>query len=398
MACTTKASASGARFAYVKMTDCETVPTSPALQEVGFTSETLSRNTGQTESTEIYSDRNKRDTVQTSVDVSGSVNVEWRIEALEDWILSALQANSVKTLDLTEAVSIDATDQDAVVLTQDGGTGAFGAVAVGEALLLGEYTNAGNNGAVRVVGITDADTITVRSLEGKVLVTEAGDAANTVYARTAVNGQTREFYLLEKTFTDMTTPTYFRFLAQEVSGFNVSFGAQSIVTGDFSFIGRSDEQATTELAGATYIAPSGGQILDTVDSIGDVYEDGVVSPYDVMSMGLTLDNGSRGQTAIGTDGYVGVAHDACSVSGSIEVYFESLDFYNTFKNQEKVSLQYLLEDGDGKKMVVTLPAVKYTEQVVNVEGLGTDIMAKGNYIALYDDGIDGTIQLSWLTK
>jgi len=396
MACDTKATANGTQLAYVKEVDCGVTPTTPTFQKIGIVSETLNRNAGNTNSSEVHSDRNIRDSVQTSVDESGAVNVEWRISALEDFLTSGLQANTVTTFNLAEAISLDATDQNAIELTL-ATTSGFAGVRVGAIFRIGGFAEAANNGIVRVVEVTSDDVIDVVTMEGKTFVTEAG-GANTFYARSVINGQTKQPYTIERLFTEMVVPTYMRQEGLEVAGFNLAFGAQSIITGDVSFIGRTDSQAIAAIAGATYLDASNDPILNTVDSIGDVYEDGDAATTDVMSMTLALDNGSRGQTAIGTSGYVGVAHDACAVSGDLEVYFEDLVYYNNFKNQSKINLQYILTDTDGNSLAITMPKVKYTETAVNAEGAGTDLLAKGSFNANYDEALGGTIELAWLNE
>jgi len=397
MTCPQKPSADGVEFSYIEEVDCGTTPDNPEFKKIGITGETLSRNVSNTESSEIYADMNARDTVQTGVEASGGVSIEWRINALKAFAVGGIRGGSAVVIDATDNFGVDATDQAAVALSATAATNNFAGALVGQSIRLSGFAEAGNNGIVRVVSVTDDDNIVVAPVEGQTMATESGSGA-AVYAENYVNGTTPKSFTLQKVFRDMATPTFFRFEGQQVGTFGFSFGAQSIATGEFSFLGLSDSESEAELTGATYLAASSDSILNTVDSIGTIYSDGVAFPYSVMSMNLNIDNGARGQTAIGTAGFVGIGKGEMNVTGDIEVYFESLAFYQDFKNQKHVSIEFVLTDTEGNALAVSLPNVKYTELPVNATGKDSDVMAAGSFKAHYDESIGGTIQLTWLNK
>lgn len=392
MACELKPSANGLRIAYVKQTDCETIPANPVFQTVGVTAETMSGNIGSASSSEIYSDRNVRDTVRVSSDVGGDISVEWRINALSELIYAGLQADNMIQVSETGDLTITAST-GAISAT----TPVFANILPGYFIKLGGFADPLNNVVVRVVSKTDAQNIVVSPAFGGAFANENA-AAGTVKMYRAKNGTTRRHYAVEKTFTDMSTPGIFRYKGSQVSALNFTFGSQSILTGSVGFIGLSEEVGTTEIPGATYTAPSSDPILDTTTAVGELFFEGAVTSYDVMELSIGLNNNSRGQTAIRSEGFVGITHGECSVEGNISTYFENVSQYQAFLNQDKIDIDVPLEDSDGNAMIASLANVKHQDMNVNATGTNTDVMASGTYKALMSDSEIGTIAFTWFEE
>lgn len=392
MACIPKPSADGTRFAYVRQTDCETIPANPNLQIIGITAETMSGNIGNAESSEIYSDRNARNSVRVSSDVGGEISVEWRVNALSEFIVAGLQSNDADIVVVDETTELTVTQSSGVVVATTVDT--FADVNAGYFVRLGGFVDVKNNVVVRVMSKTDNQTITVQPAFGGDLADEVS-ATGTVKMWRCVNGQTPRFYLLEKAFTDMATPAMFRYYSSQVSTLNFTFGSQSILTGSVGFIGQREEVSEQPISGSSYLAPSNDPILDTTTAVGDLWFNDALTTYDIMELTIGLNNNSRGQTAIGSEGYVGVAHGECTVSGSMSTYFETLAQYQMFLNQERVNIDMPIEDADKNAMIFSLSSVKHLEMNVNATGKNSDVMSSGNYKAHINTGAVETLAVTF---
>jgi len=395
MACDSKATANGLKISYVVEEDCGVIPADPQWQEFGVTGESIARSVTNTESAEIYADRNIRDNVQTAVEIGGGIDVEQRVHALEDFTVGALQADkTLKQSQPTVDIVVDGTDPAIATITDTGATGELGQFSIGEFVYITHVPEDGFVVVGKVIEVTDPDNIKVKAIDGT-FADEVGVVID-IYSNYYTNGTTIKTFTIQKEFTDMATPAFFRFMGMQVSEMVIDASTGSILTGSYAFIGLESEEETTETPGATYLAPSTDQILNAIDSIGEILVDGVANPYDVLSMSLAINNNSRGQSAIGTDGFVGIAHGAAGVSGSLSVYFEDMQQYKDFVDQKHVALDYILKDHEGKFCIISMPNIKYTEMAVNATGTGADVVSDGSYTAMFDDSIGGTIRFTWL--
>ena len=56
----------------------------------------------------------------------------------------------------------------------------------------------------------------------------------------------------------------------------------------------------------------------------------------IRSTSFALTNNLRGQEAIGSLGYIGIALGRLEITGNIELYFENADEYTTFLNNQDI--------------------------------------------------------------
>ena len=88
----TAASSNGVELGYIAEVTFGTTPTTPTYQLVRYTGESLNFNITNTTSNEIRADRMTADTIQTSADVSGGVNIELSSGSYDTLLEAALCA------------------------------------------------------------------------------------------------------------------------------------------------------------------------------------------------------------------------------------------------------------------------------------------------------------------
>lgn len=199
------------------------------------------------------------------------------------------------------------------------------------------------------------------------------------------NGVELHSYTLQKHFQDLAVPIFQNFRGVRIGGMTLDLKTGQILTGKFSVMGCSAENVTAQIAGATFLNPGlGMEPMNAVTNLINIEKDGVAMATKIRSMTLELTNNLRGQEAIGTLGYVGIALGRLEITGSIELYFENATEYATFLANQDFSLSFTTQDAAGNSYKFILPRVKYEEGTVQSSQLDQDIMVNGKWRAIYD--------------
>ena len=398
------ASADRVRLAYVVESIPGTTPTTPALQIVRLTGESLDVTRENIVSSELRADRNVMDLIQVGGGAGGGVEFELSYGTYDDLLASALQgswsggssavANRIVTLtdmvngvysianqpatparitvtrtvagsaDTAGKITITGTDTSDNPITEDIVPGATGVAVSGRkifktvSLVVGSgWTSDGT-----------ADQITV------------GVAA---MATVLKNGSTPMSFTLERTLLDLSPNAYFRFKGMQANGFSLTCATKEIVKGSFDFLGMSGEAAEAAIAGATYFDATTGEVMDAASGFAGFSVAGL-SGVHVSSLSLDATNNLRAPTAAGSVDALGIGAGRFELSGSIEAYFEDIKLYEAFLNGDATALAFTLGSTAGEKYTFTIPKLKFETGTVQAQGNDSDIMASMTYRGLYD--------------
>jgi hypothetical protein len=97
---------------------------------------------------------------------------------------------------------------------------------------------------------------------------------------------------------------------------------------------------------------------------------------------------------VGEVGPVSFGAGKSSVSGDVEIYFESKAIMDKFRDQTETSLALTFEDEDGNGYVIDMPRVKYSAAEQAVSGENTDVVAKLGFVAYREEDEDITIRIA----
>lgn len=212
---------------------------------------------------------------------------------------------------------------------------------------------------------------------------------------TIKNGVEQHSFTVQKHFQDLAVPLFQNFSGCRVGGFSLDFQTGQILTGAFSFMGCTATIGNTQIAGATFSNPGQtSELFNAVSNLVNIEKDDVAMAAKMRTMSLELNNNLRGQEAIGTLGYVGIALGKLDLTGNIELYFENVDEYQTFLNNDDFKLEFTLQDSAGNSYKFTLPRVKYEEGTIQSGGLDQDLMVNGTWRAIYDSATSCMIEIT----
>lgn len=236
-------------------------------------------------------------------------------------------------------------------------------------------------------------------------VTVANTAGLVISSSMATNGNTLTTFQVEVSALDVNVHRLFKGVA--IDTYDLSFGSGDIVTEKFTVAGQTMVPAVASVLGANKpTAAPGYESANAVRGLVATYAstaaaeavlvDASVSataPIYIKSFKLNANNNLRAIEAAGVFGAAGVASGTFEVTGNIEMYFTSLDWYLRFLNSKAFCLAIPILDPDGNGYVYYLPRAKINESGFNAQGENQDLMLNFGYTALVgakgsvDDGV-----------
>lgn len=223
---------------------------------------------------------------------------------------------------------------------------------------------------------------------------------------TAVNGVTKRYLTFERKFEQGAVDSYEYFTGCEVDAMTLNFNSSEIVTGNCTVMGRAAFQATSSLAGTS--GPTEGnnnRVYNTVRMVNFIREGGNTVGDNIMNtvqaVTLNIANNKRMSRAIGFEGPASIGDGQFVVTGTLTQYFQDNDLYNKFLNDTATSLYIEFDDlsaaGNGNRIKFNMPRVIYTNVAREIPGNNQDITVQLDFQAIYDPGIDGTLQVQRVT-
>ena len=204
------------------------------------------------------------------------------------------------------------------------------------------------------------------------------------------NESTKRYYTLEKKVVNSAgTPLYFRFNGMQAGSLSLNF-QDGVLQGSVSFMGLQGSSDTTELTLATYGSAHTAPLMNSADSITDItvtdsgdVDLGVV----VQDMSLTLDNGLRGQRALGSLYNAGIASSRFKAEFSGNLYFKDRTIYDEFKANDHMKVSITLTDSTGANYTIALNKLKTQSFEVVAGGVDQDMIVAWSAQGFGDDSV-----------
>lgn len=198
------------------------------------------------------------------------------------------------------------------------------------------------------------------------------------------NGIVQPFFLFEKTFETGTTDAFLRYESCAIDTMTLNIAAREIVTGSFSVMGKGGSTGSSIISGATYTAATTTDVLDAASSFADLSIDGVSPAPDITSITLNLTNNLRQQPVVGQVDTAGIGKGRFQVSGTVEMYFASLDIYDLFLAGTASALSFTIGKTAGSRYTFDLPNIKFDTADAPATGNDTDVILTMGFQGLYD--------------
>lgn len=353
------------------------------------TGETLAYEIQTTNSQEIRSDRQITDVVQTGASTSGGINIEFSAQEYDPFIEAVLQGTwahyGTDGLGTAASVTIDSTARTLTWGAAPTGANVLTNLEVGQWFKLIAPSDAADKAYLKVLSRT-ATSITVDTATPIPGTGSRASVANVQIKTSRIkNGTTQRSFSIEKEFADVTQ--FFLYKGMTANKMSLQFQSGSIVGGSFEFMGTVSQRSGTRQLPGTPVASKTFDVMNAVSGVGNVYEAGVpLTNTFIKSINLDVDNALRGQDAIGTMGFVGIASGTISVGGSVEMYLADGTMYDKLVGNTASSLSWFVRDNtvDKNGYVITANKVKFSGGGVTAGGLNQDVMLSMNWQGLMD--------------
>lgn len=381
------ASSNRAQVRYIPEVTFGVTPVTGNCINMRATGESLSFEIATTTSQEIRADRQITDVVQTGASTSGGVNFELSHEEYDPFIEATLQGTWTHfgTLGLGTAASVGI-DSTAGTLTWGAaptGADALTGLEVGQWFKLIAPADAANGAYLKIASRTSTVITVAAATPIPGTGTRAAVANVQIKSSRVKNGTTQRSFSVEKEFADVAQ--FFLYKGMTASKMSLQFQSGSIVGGSFEFMGTVSTRGGTQQLPGTPVASKAFDVMNAVSGVGNVYEAGVpLTNTFIKSINLDVDNALRGQDAIGTMGFVGIASGTISVGGAVEMYLADGTMYDKLVNNTSSSLSWFVRDGSGNGYVITANKVKFSGGGVTAGGLNQDVMLSMNWQGLMD--------------
>lgn len=390
MAVKNVASTSYVQMAYIPETVVGTTPTTGKGIDLRFTGESLNQSLTTEVSNEINSSRQTRSRYLTNAEVAGGLNFELS-SGEYDLLLEALLMDSWSNFGTNGTFNAGSTifAKTAKTITL---TNAVTGLAAGDYFSVsGTGISSANRGPHRIKSIDTA----------KKVITVYGDledqtiASGSINHGKLVNGVTTKTFSIEKRYTDVNQSMLFR--GMQVSKLSMPFNMRTVVTGSFDFVGRSMVTGVGRMLGdkTTYTKSQEAPVIDTVLGMKDVLFNGVATNESlsagITELNLSYENGVQGLGAVGVLGNAATIAGTINCTGSITMYMNDLNLYNSVLTQERFRLEWSVYDRDGHGYAFVLPAVELDSPESQVGQKDEAAMITVNYTALADPTLDKTL-------
>lgn len=351
------------------------LPATPVFTEIRISSEDLKPNQPTTTSPELRSDRKTTDLIRTNRTASGSINFPFVMGSHDDFLRSVLQAAAWAAAVVVTGTTISAAAADNSF--NDSANG-FGALQPNQWVRVTGFATAGNNGWCKILTRTAAK-ITVGQLT---LVNEAaGPSVSVDMGQQIVEGVTPSWYTLEKQFLDNTND-YAVYPGSMFSRWNLNVQTSGVITGSLSVMALDELSYTvtraSALGGSEVPASTADQVLNAVDDVVAVYENG--TKLRTVGFNWQYDNNLRERQEVARLGTESVGSGSIGITGSFNYLYRDPTVYNRFNAFTNSSLAAVFRKGT-KSMVVDFPRIKLSQGQRTAGGLNTDVVVPMNWTA-----------------
>jgi len=208
------------------------------------------------------------------------------------------------------------------------------------------------------------------------------------------NGITAKTFTIEKTFEAGGTDAYTRFRGCHINEMTISGQSRQVINISFGIMGTgTDAAAAAIITGATYVAATTTAVMSAGTEVGTITVAGATLPA-IKGFEIKIASSNREQLQIGSNDLAGLALGQCIVTGTLNLYFDSIDEYNLIFNHTSAAIVIPLGSTTGEKYTLNIPVAKLMSGDPIASGNGSDVSFDVEFQGQYDSGISGTIQIT----
>ena len=373
------------RVSIVKETTFGTTPSSPAMQVLQVTGQSMRDRVGYQQSNIINDDRNVEELVRLSKSAAGQLPFELMFSPTTEALELLLGGTMCSAETAVASGDSGSTTGSSKVVTVDVGGSSNADVEVGDIVHL-----SGNNAGYYKVTAKDATTITVEADAN--LASDSGITVTRAARR--LNGTVEDSFTIEVARLDLGKAQIFTGCV--VNTLDLTVADEAIVTGTFTFEASNSTFQDSDLgtdqfiASATYTDATDHPVLDSL-SVPEIRSAG--SSFPAKQITLNINNNVMARTELGKLGAQSMRQGEFNVTGSFDAYFEDFTEMQSYADNTTGAIWFALIDANGRGYTWSLPTVKFSDAGADVTGSNTDTMVSVTYQATLNDTEDCTTRM-----
>lgn len=384
-------------LSFIKESTAGTTPSSPAMQLLRFTGESLESTNTTTTSEEIRSDRATSDLVLTDQTNSGEINVELTATSFDALMEGALFTDATWTSTSITATTIAVT---ATGFTDSGNGFISGGLQVGQTFSISGTANAFTNlTKFRVVTLA-AGVVTTYPVP---FATESVGNSMVIKGSTIKSGKTDHSYTIQKSHTGLATTVYQNFRGARVSTMSQDLSVGSLATMAFGFTALNGQTTEDQISGLSNTAVTTTPVMSTVGNVSQITAvgTGVTTLIKFTTLSFSYDNALRELKSIGSLGSVDVRAGTIMATATINPYFEDIQLLTAFNANTSFHLSWIVSDTtagvNGNSYIFSFPNVKFTAQSLAAGSKDADMIINGTVQAILDPASLTTMRIDRFT-
>jgi len=340
-----------------------------ALTSIRYNTENLGHRKETLRSDEVRSDRQVTAIVEVGSNADGGFDFEMSFAAHDIYYQGVFAEDFTTPLGFGPVATVDAAAADNSF--NDSGSGFGTALVPGQWIYVKGFVDPANNGYFEIVTATTAKIVVTAGT----LVTEAVGPSISIDASTLVNGVTEKSFTLEKDMSDVTQ--FMTLQGCRMDSLTLNIASRQKVTGTFGVMGKAGFIAGATAGSGAYAAAPTFEILNASRNVGKVLEGGAVlgAGIFVQTLEANYNANLRVVDGVGQVAAVDIGLGRFTCNGSLVALFEDEVLFDKYVNSTDSSISVVLTDPAGNTMVLSFPAVVYTNGDVVGSGNDNEVVA-----------------------
>ena len=342
------------------------------------------------ESAEIRFDRQVADFRHSIRSATGTLNGELSSGSYSDFMQSLVARDFTSGASATSLTLTIAASGSNWTVTRAAGSYLTDGFQPGMVVRLGGALDAANMAKNLLILSVTATILTVRVLNGSVLVAQSAVAASTCTATgkttfVPATGHTEDSYTIEEFYSDIAQSEVYT--GMKVGSMNIQLPSSGLTTVDFSFMGKDLTQTGTT---AYFTSPTAQGTDGIYAAANGVLTIAGVPVALVTSADFSVERAMENATVVGSNSVAEIFSGRIRVTGNLSVYFEDANFRSYFNDETPVALTVVLtEDNTAASDFIsfTIPKIKLGSFTKADAELG--VTASSSFQALLNDVTTG---------
>ncbi len=361
-----------------------TTPSTPTLQEVRVTGDSLVPAKNTITSNIIRNDASVDSILRTMIQMSGGLPIEVVYGAEFELFLTGLMRSTIVSAFEagTISVAVDTPGVGQATITGTATTFLTSLTTDAVGAMIRMWDAAASIGVGKIESITDTVIVVTDANSSFTAVT--GDADEQVDVRYIRNGTTlRSYSIEEEVIDDVPTSYYAVSTGARVSGLSLSLSAEGLLTGEWTFDGLDLLSALAAIAGETITPALNTKPMSASGDVNEVWE-GEVYNNCITDLSISITNNPRTQTVVGQVTPKGIGFGRFTPTGSLTFLKADNLLLDKLRNHTASAIDIFGTDQDGNIIVISIPQIRYTDGGDEKSGADSDVMFSSGWGAERD--------------